>query len=255
MGKSKPEIVVFQNPHLNGKTRFLDGQERTGLLLIHGFTATTVEVSWLGKYLNEKGFPVLMPLLPGHGTTPEDLNSKKLQDWTNCVEDAYANLSSRVDHVIVGGESMGAVLGLHLAALHPEIKALLLYSPALKVPLLKKSRWLRFIQPIISKRKNDDELAWQGYSVYPLKAAFEFFKLQKSVKKKLSDIKIPLAIFHGHYDRTIDKKISDLIFNSVASVNKKIFRMEKSGHVMLLDREFDRIAELTFQHLKNNHIL
>jgi len=255
VAKVKNSIPIFQNPHLNGRTRFLEGSERTGFLLIHGFTATTVEVSCLGEFLNDKGYSVFMPLLPGHGTTPEDLNLKKHQDWYDCVEEAYRFLSSRVDHIIAGGESMGAVLTLHLAAAHPEIKTLLLYSPALIVPILKKSRWLRWLQPVITKGNYDDEMPWQGYTVYPLKAAYEFYKLQRIVIQELSDIKIPLAIFHGFYDRTIAHDISDFIFTRVGSKEKKIFHMENSGHVMLLDREFDRIAQLTLEHLKSNHIL
>lgn len=255
MTKAAKPIPVFQNPHLNGKTRFLEGPEKTGFLLIHGFTATTVEVSLLGEFLNDKDYPVFMPLLPGHGTTPEDLNTKNRQDWLDCVEDAYDHISSRVGHVVVGGESMGAVLALHLAAVHPEIKALLLYSPALEVPVLKKTRWLRWLQSIITKKNYDDAMPWQGYTVYPLKAAFEFYKLQQIVKRELSDINIPLAIFHGHYDRTIDPHVSDFIFNSVGSNEKKIFHLKNSGHVMLLDREFDLIAMLTFDYLLNNHIL
>lgn len=255
MAKVEKSIPIFQNPHLNGKTRFLEGPERTGFLLIHGFTATTVEVSRLGEFLNHKGYPVYMPLLPGHGTTPEELNSIKHQDWFDCVEEAYMLLSSRVDHIIAGGESMGAVLALHLTAAHPEIRALLLYSPALIVPILKKSRWLRWFYPIITKGNYDDKMPWQGYTVYPLIAAFEFYKMQQIVKQELSDINIPLAIFHGFYDRTIDPNISDFIFNYVGSNEKKKFSMKNSGHVMLLDREFERIAQLTYEYLKTNHIL
>lgn len=255
MVNKKLDIPIFQNPHLNGNTRFLEGHESTGFLLIHGFTATTVEVSMLGMYFFKKGYPVLMPLLPGHGTSPEDLNTKNYQDWIDSVESAYADLSSRVDHIIVGGESMGAVLALHLGALHADIMALLLYSPALHVPMLKKYRWLRWVRPIINKGNYDEQMPWQGYTVYPLKAANEFFKLQCKVKKELSDINTPLLIFHGHYDRTIDPIVSDQIFSNVSSINKKIIRMKNSGHVMLLDREFDMIADLTFDHLKTNHIL
>lgn len=255
MTKAAKSIPVFQNPHLNGHTSYLNGRKRTGFLLIHGFTATTVEVSRLGEFLNGKNYPVFMPLLPGHGTTPEDLNTVKCQDWLDYVEKAYDHISSQVDHVIAGGESMGAVLALHLAAAHPEIKALLLYSPALEVPILKKTRWLRWFQSNITKPNYDDSMPWQGYTVYPIKAAFEFYKLQQIVNQKLSDINTPMAIFHGHYDRTIDPLVSDHIFNRVGSNGKIIFRMENSGHVMLLDCEFDQIAMLTFEFLKTNHIL
>ena len=44
--------MFLRNPHLNGDTFFLLGTHDVGVLLIHGFTATTVEVSYVAKYLN-----------------------------------------------------------------------------------------------------------------------------------------------------------------------------------------------------------
>ena len=80
-----------------------------------------------------------------------DLNSKKYHDWIDCVGSAYIQFSSLVNEIIAGGESMGAVLALHLAASTRSIRALLLYSPALEVPNLRFSRWLRYFKTVISK--------------------------------------------------------------------------------------------------------
>ena len=246
---------VFQNPHLDGSTKHLIGDQKTGFLLIHGFTATTVEVSRLADFLNERGYTVYAPLLPGHGATPEDLNSKKYIDWIDCVENAYQDISTHVDRIIVGGESMGAVLSMYLAQLHPEIKALLLYSPALNVPKLKYARWLRYVMNDIDKNDHSDESTWQGYTVWPLDAAVELTKLQLIVKKGLSKIEIPTAIFHGQFDKTIHPQVSELIFNQIRSHVKEIYHMQDSAHVMLLGKEFDQIAKTTMNFLRGNHIL
>ena len=48
-----------------------------GVLLIHGFPGSPVEMRLIGEYLNEREMTVLAPLLPGHGTTPEDLYQRK----------------------------------------------------------------------------------------------------------------------------------------------------------------------------------
>ena len=50
------------------------------------------------------------------------------------------NLRVECSSVIVGGESVGALLALRLASDHPEIKGLLLYAPAMRlaVSLIKK---------------------------------------------------------------------------------------------------------------------
>src|SRR2546430_6119642 len=45
---------------------------RTGVLLLHGFGGSPVEVQPLANALAERGYTVDVPLLPRHGTTPRD---------------------------------------------------------------------------------------------------------------------------------------------------------------------------------------
>ncbi len=247
-------IPIFEHPELDGKTFFLKGNQ-VGVLLIHGFTATTVEVRWLADILFKKGLTVSSPLLPGHGTSPDDLNEQKYTDWIDCVENAYSALKKTSQSVIVGGESLGAVLSLYLAENHPEIKALLLYSPAIKIANLKYSKLLRHFFPIIRKKDYDEIMPWQGYTVYPLFAASEFLRLQKLVIQDLHQIQQPMIVFHGSYDRTIDPESSDLIMSSVSSLIKTKHTMTNSGHVILLDKEFACTAELSWEFLKELKIV
>ncbi|MDP2965694.1 MAG: alpha/beta fold hydrolase [Pelolinea sp.] len=247
-------IPIFEHPELDGNSFYLEGNQ-IGILLIHGFTATTVEVRWLADYLHNKGLTVSAPLLPGHSTTPHDLNKKKYTDWLDCVEEAYLSLRKSCNTIIVGGESMGAVLSLYLAEKFSEIKALLLYSPAIKVSSLKYAKFLRFFKPIIQKRNYDDVMPWQGYTVYPLFAANEFLLLQKLVIQNLSQVNQPVLIFHGAYDRTIDLDNRDVIYSSVNSSIKIKQIMPDSGHVMLLDKEFNLIAGQTFDFINGLKIL
>ncbi len=250
----KKSIPIFEHPELDGRTFLLNGNQ-TGVLLIHGFTATTIEVRWLAEFLNKKGLTISAPLLPGHGTTPEDLNDKKNTDWIECVEAAYLALSETCSQVIVGGESMGAVLSLYLAEKYPDIKALLLYSPALKITKLKYSKFIKYFIPIIRKNNYDDLMPWQGYSVYPLFAASELSVLQKVVAKNLNKIKQPVLSFQGAYDKTIDKDSSDIIISAVNSSIKEKHIMANSGHVILLDKEFDEVADLTWEFIQGLKIL
>ncbi|MBS1245743.1 MAG: uncharacterized protein H6R36_398 [Chloroflexi bacterium] len=91
---------IIRNPHLEGDTFFWEGGP-VGVLLIHGYTATTAEVRLLGRFLHERGYTVSGPLLPGHGTTPQAMNRCRWQDWTGAVEQAYRQISTRCDRVFV----------------------------------------------------------------------------------------------------------------------------------------------------------
>lgn len=244
----------FERPDLDGRSFFLQGN-KIGVLLIHGFTATTAEVRWLGDYLNRKGLTVHAPLLPGHGTTPQDLNNKNYQDWQNCVEDAYSFLGNTCSKILVGGESMGAVLSLYLAEKHPEISAVMLFSPAIKVAGLRFSNLLKYIKPVIRKKNKAEILPWQGYSVYPLLAASEFQKMQILVAAKLNRINQPTVIFSGAHDKTIDADSASVICSGICSQKKVSYLMNDSGHVILLDSEFDQIAQKTWDFIAGLKIL
>ena len=80
-----------------------------GNLLAHGLTATCAEVRPLAKRLNAAGFTVAGPLLPGHGTHPQDLNRVKWQDWVQSGEETYQQLTERCQCIFIAGESMGEV--------------------------------------------------------------------------------------------------------------------------------------------------
>ena len=244
---------IYQNPHLPGGTIKHSGNN-IGVLLIHGFTATTAEVRFLADYFIQQDCTVIAPLLPGHGTDPSDLNKQKFIDWIKCVEKKLMILKNKCESVIVGGESMGGVLGLYLAENHPDIAALLLYSTALLVGNLKYAGLFKFATSAIEKNKPDDGLPWQGYTVYPLWAADQFHRLTKKVKNNISRVEVPTIIFQGKFDKTIDKKNIQFIYDGIQSKTKEMVVMKKSGHVMLLDQEINIIKKKTHEFLQGLEI-
>lgn len=104
----------------------------TGVLLIHGLTGTPVEMRYVGRGLAQAGYSVYGMQLPGHCGSEADLLRTRWPDWYKGVEEAVAEFRPKVERLFIGGLSMGAVLGLHLAALRPEtVDGLLLYSTTL----------------------------------------------------------------------------------------------------------------------------
>jgi alpha-beta hydrolase superfamily lysophospholipase len=99
----------IQNPHLDSSPFLFEGGP-CGVLLLHGFTATPVEVKLVGRYLHQRGYTVSGPLLPGHGTTIESINACRWRDWVDHAARAYAELAARCARVFVGGESLAAIL-------------------------------------------------------------------------------------------------------------------------------------------------
>jgi carboxylesterase len=237
---------VYQHPELDGRTFFLSGSKakEIGLLFFHGFTATTVEVRKIAIYFHTLGYTVSGPLLPGHGTTPEDMNSKSIEDWVITAENAYLELKKKCSRVIVFGESMGGLLTLLLASKHPEIEKLFVFSPALKIDGLWQSFFAWPFVPYVFKKNTDESMLWQGYNVVPLRAATQLLKLQKKVKALLPSITTDALIFQGRNDHTINPLGTIKTYNSLGSKQKRLIWLEESSHCILLDKELPQVMQI-----------
>ena len=67
----------------------------TGVLVIHGFTGCNQSMLPYGKALAAKGYTVMGPRLPGHGTTVEDMALRKYTEWTGEAEQALQELCGK----------------------------------------------------------------------------------------------------------------------------------------------------------------
>jgi len=246
----------IRNPHLEGDAFFWQGG-KTGALLIHGFTATTAEVRWLGKYLHERGYTVSGPLLPGHLTTPQDMNRRRWREWTGAVEEAYKQLATRCEHIFVCGESMGGLLALLLASEHPEIAGIVVYSPALRIAnhasAMRLAHLLQRFVPHVKKPVREPSAAdarWKGYTVNPIPALVQMHNLQRQVRSRLQAIHQPLLVIQGRLDQTIDLQSGEIILANVSSQDKEMRWLEQSTHCVILDCEWEQAADLTLRFIE-----
>src|SRR3982751_654942 len=103
-----------------------------GVLCLHGITGTPFEVRPLAEALGRRGCTVVAPTLAGHGGTLRDLAASGWRGrvrsggggvgWFRSAEEALDDLRARVGGgpVAICGFSMGGLLALRLARLHPE---------------------------------------------------------------------------------------------------------------------------------------
>jgi carboxylesterase len=243
---------TLQNPHLEGSSFTWEGGP-TGILLLHGFGATTAEVRPLAQLLHQGGYTVCGPLLPGFGTTPEEANRCRWGDWAAAALSAYQRLAESCQTVFVGGESMGGLLALYLASQQPQIAGLLLYAPAVKTNARFAPLVAQLLSPFIrTVGKNPvstptTDARWQGYQVYPLPAAAQMFKLARQVRRRLPAIQQPLLIIQGRRDLSVDPSVPEMIASQSRSRIKEIHWMENSTHCVILDSELEQVAELSLR--------
>ena len=113
-----------------GSEGFVVGDGSIGLVLTHGLGATPCEVKDLANYLAGKNITVYVVRLPGHGTSIEELDSKKWEDWYQNYKEAYMTLKPIKSKIFAAGMSVGGVIALKLAE-DEDIDGVVALAPAL----------------------------------------------------------------------------------------------------------------------------
>jgi carboxylesterase len=233
----------------------LDGR-RVGVLLIHGFTASPASMVPWGRYLAGQGFGVAVPLLPGHGTTWQDMNRTGWEDWCGEVERAFEKLRADSDQVVVGGLSMGGGLALRLAADRGrEVAGVVLVNPAvnldrkdlLALPLLKH---LVGSFPGITNDIKKPGVEEHGYRRTPLRAAHSMRTGWRTLCEDLPKVTQPLLVFRSTVDHVVDPSSGALIRARVSSRDLTERILENSYHVATLDNDAPIVFEESAQFVR-----
>lgn len=225
-----------------------------GVLMIHGYTGSTAEMRPIGQFLNDKGLTVLAPLLPGHGSSPDDLNNYGWKDWIGEANRSLDEIQSRCEQVFVAGLSMGALLSLELAATREDILGVITYAAAIDVKDWRRNL-PRFITRIVKQMSKPDE-HWADpeakeqlwcYDTYPTAAAFELLNAIPDVKELLPQIHCPLLAIYSLADPTVSPEGAQLIYDQVSSTDKQLVELKECGHVLTVDDGWQTAAEKTYQ--------
>ena len=229
------------------KSYYLNKDSKKGVYIIHGFTNTSYEVRDLAFFLSKNGYYAVAENLPGHGTSVEDCNQVKYQDWIDFTMRGITEMAAQRSQVAVIGISMGAVLALNIA-LHFPIRCLISSAIVLQfkkhfetnylVPLL--NRWIPKVEKgtqFTKEKKKTVKL--YGYSHYPMIALNQMRLMINQIRPQLHKIDCPTLMIHSKNDWTsIDKNI-DIINNSIKSEDKKLLLVEKAHHC-LFDKNPDQ---------------
>ena len=225
---------------------------KNGIYLIHGFTNTTYETKKLAEYLSKYGYRTITNNLPGHGTTIEDCNRVKYNDWIESVEQDVAKLASECDKIHLIGSSMGGVLALHIASKFP-INSLITIAPVFQFKSEFKTRILvplfNKIIPVVSKSSlydNGENMSFYGYVGYPNKALNQFQKMTNIIRPQLTKVKCPILLMYSKADQTCIMKNYDIVNNNISSTIKEKLILEKISHNMLRDNQYPDESNLIY---------
>ena len=244
------EIMPGANP-------FFYKKSKVGCLLCHGYTGTPDEVHNIGKYLAGKGITTIAPLLPGHGTTIEELLTKTADDWYAEYCYAFNWLEEHCEEFFVCGHSMGGALTLRFAIEH-KVNGIITLATPTKLRFIHRA-FLAIAAPIfknaVHKKNKKEKISQEKHTIlcydgYPIAPANSLRKLLKYNLTRLVSISAPLLILQGSL---VDKwllKSAKTIFESVSSKDKELVFLENSSHSLTHESEKEKINELIYEFIR-----
>ncbi len=227
---------------------------RIGVVLVHGFTGSPDSTVPWARYLNERGYTVNAIRLPGHGTTWEDANTKKLVDLERAVQDAFADMAARTDRVFLMAQSFGGALVLRVAADHgDEVAGVVLVNPWVRADGV--ASWQKYLAPLqrflpyltkslpgVASDIADPSKSEIGYEKIPVVLVADALNSCFShLKPRLSKITAPVQLALSSTDHVLAKNNAELIRAEVRTPIEEV-TLERSYHVATLDYD----AELIF---------
>ncbi len=223
-----------------------------GVLLVHGYTGSPASMRPWAEYLNQKGFTVRVPLLPGHGTKPEDLNKVKWEEWPAKVEAELAELFKTCSKVFICGLSMGGGTTLNVATRYSNrLSGIILVNPMIHVAMVSPqlafvlSRFQKMRKSVGDDIKRPGISEW-GYDALPTRGIHQLLIMLKYTRARLHDVTVPMQLFHSVDDHTLPVSNTEIIMKGVGSRVKQRIELTNSYHVATLDYD----AEIIFENSK-----
>lgn len=229
-----------------------DGSD-IAVLLCHGFTGTPQSMHPVGAHLANAGYTVRLPRLPGHGTTWQEMNRTRWQDWYATVNASFQELRERCSKVVVVGLSMGGTLATRIAEEHgPRVSGLVLMNPAFRLDdiRLKALPVLKHVVGSLAGVGNDIKKvggpAELAYTRVPLKALHSQLDLWSVVVRDLPEVTQPVLLLRSAVDHVVPASSSALFLSRISSTDVTEIVLQDSYHVMTLDNDAPRVlAETT----------
>jgi len=221
-----------------------------GVVCVHGFTGSPADLDFLRARLGEAGFTATAPLLPGHGTTVEDLDRRRWSEWVDAVDAEVTTAGRNHARVAVVGQSLGALLALHVTAHRREVACVASLAAPLWLSGIAKlaATWsaklgIRSLPKLGGADVSDPEVkrAAQGYNRIPVRALGQLVAFMRVVDDELATITQPVLVLHAANDHTAPVACATRIAERTRARRLRI--LPRSYHLIASDVERDIVAD------------
>ena len=242
---------------------------KLAFLYIHGGTSTHVEGAPIHRNIAKRyNANLYLARLAGHGVDLGDstLAAETADDYVHSAEHALAVAKSLGNEVIVMGTSFGGALTTYLASRHPEIKAIILYSPCIetydtRTGIFTKPWGLQLVKFISGSETVDIQAPSAEYARYwtthyslNFIAQFQNFLSHANTPEAFAKIKCPVFMGYWYKNENVKDTIASVpamlkMFKELGSANKQKQAFPNAGNhglpTPILSKDVESVQKAT----------
>ena len=227
------------------------------VILVHGFIGAGNNFNDLPEYFAELGWRVRVMRLPGHGTSPRDLDNVNTDTMLRKIISEMDDLRRSHEKVVLIGHSMGGTL-CTLAASQRKVDRLVICSPYFGIThkwyyILKPETWIHITSPLVRwvykgdafiqvnrEEVKDKIVSYRWVSMRSLKTLNELGR-RTNTADVLSDVTCPALMIHSFNDEAASKESAEKAFNLLGSSDKRAVWLKASNHHIFWDYDHDQV--------------
>jgi len=235
--------------------KFFKGND-IGIMVIHGFTGSPLELEPLTSHLVDSGYSVYRARVAGHGSSVENLNATNFKDWYESVRYGYFLLRRNCRKVFVLGESMGGLVALNCAWLNGADGVILL-APCIKIksPFAGLTAVVKHFIKTIPKFECSDFLRENSHIYYDrwsIGGIHQLVDFTRFTKANMEHYEMPLLGFQFTQDPVVSAEAVKNFFDKAPSFDKKLIEYkDKEGVTHILASERNRYRDEMFSNIKD----
>lgn len=243
-------------------------QIRHSVLLLPGLCGTYRELGAIPRVLEDSGYHVCIPDIPGYANSNRDINWVA---WIEQLEASYTELRESSESVVVIGLSMGATLALKLAQRRDDMDGVVLLSPVLRYdgwampfyhPLIRLAYWLGFknwkwrekppygianieLRRRVQKSVERGEASEVGAAFISARHMHAAQQLMHDTRLWLSHVSVPVLVMHAVEDETAAPRNTEEILRKINSEVRRAIWLGDSYHIITVDNEREVVVNET----------
>ena len=226
---------------------------RKAILLIHGFAGGNYDYNNLANDLQlHIDFDVYTFTLPGHDKLI--IKDVTREDWIREAEKQTEILIRRgYKKIYVIGHSMGGVIACHIAKKYPQVKKLVIASPAYRYFTFKEDKLdiLASLKqtPNLFKDYEPDNVLSRILKL-PVSTTLEFINLVKEHSNDVKDILCPTLILWGNMDKIVPKDGVMHVYKNIKADSVTLYEINNVTHDTFKNDRYDEILKIITKFLK-----